>query len=73
MQEQTKTVTDSFIAFYNNLISQLPGIGLALLIVVLGSLIATWLGQFTSRRISKKTHDPLMSRFLGKAIKYLLI
>ena len=73
MHEQTKTVTESFIAFYNNLIAQLPGIGLGLLIVILGSLIASWLGQFTSRRISKKTHDPLMSRFLGQAIKYLLI
>lgn len=73
MQEQTNTVTDSFIDFYNNLIAQLPGIGLGILIVILGFLIASWLGQFTSRRISRKTHDPLMSRFLGQAIKYVLI
>lgn len=55
------------------MIEQLPGIGIGVLIVVLGVLIANWLGRFASRRISAKTHDPLMSRFLGKAIKYVLI
>lgn len=73
MQEQTKTVSESFIEFYNDIISQLPGIGIGLLIIVLGILIATGIGRFTSRRISRKTQDPLMSRFLGQAIKYILV
>lgn len=73
MQETTKTVTESFTNFYNGVIDQLPGIGIALLIMILGSLIATWIGQFVRKRISNKTEDPLMSRFLGKAIKYIVI
>lgn len=73
MQETTKTVTESFTNFYNGVIDQLPGIGIALLIMILGSLIATWIGQFVRKRISTKTEDPLMSRFLGKAIKYIII
>ena len=73
MQYDTKTVTESFITFYNNFIDQLPGIGVGVLIVVLGSLIAKWVGQFARRRISARTHDPLMSKFLGQAIKYVLI
>ncbi|TDU40057.1 mechanosensitive ion channel-like protein [Gelidibacter sediminis] len=73
MQYDTKTVTESFINFYNNFIDQLPGIGVGVLIVVLGSLIAGWIGQFARRRISDRTHDPLMSKFLGQAIKYVLI
>ncbi|TXE05651.1 mechanosensitive ion channel family protein [Gelidibacter salicanalis] len=73
MQYDTKTVTESFINFYNNIIDQLPGIGVGVLIVVLGSLIAKWIGQFARKRISARTHDPLMSKFLGQAIKYVLI
>lgn len=73
MQEQTKTVSESFIEFYNGFIAQLPGMGIGLLIIVLGILIAKWIGRFTSRRISRKTQDPLMSRFLGQAIKYILM
>lgn len=73
MQAQTKTLSESFIEFYNGFIAQLPGIGIGVLIVVLGILIAKWIGQFARRRISAKTHDPLMSRFLGQAIKNVLI
>ncbi|WP_027126810.1 mechanosensitive ion channel family protein [Gelidibacter mesophilus] len=73
MQTDPKTVSDSFINFYNNFIDQLPGIGMGILIVVLGSLIAKWIGQFARNRINARTHDPLMSKFLGQAIKYILI
>lgn len=73
MQNETKTVAESFVNFYNGFIDQLPGIGIGVLIVVLGSLIAKWIGQFARKRISAKTHDPLMSKFLGQAIKYVLI
>ena len=73
MQEQTETVTQSFNQFYNSLIAQLPGIGLGLLIIVLGVLMGTWIGSFVRKRISAKTSDPLMSRFLGKTIRFLIV
>ena len=68
-----ETITESFQDFYQNLIDQLPGIGLGLLIIILGVLIGIWLGRFFTRRISARTEDPLMSRFLGKAIRFLII
>lgn len=67
------SITESLQNFYNSLIDQLPGIAMGILIVVLGILIASWIGQFTRKRISERTKDPLMSKFLGKAIKYILI
>ena len=73
MQNETITLSESFANFYNSVINQLPGIGIGILIVVLGSLIAKWIGQFARKRISAKTHDPLMSKFLGQAIKYVMI
>ena len=67
--QETATLSQSFQDFYNNLIDQLPGIGLGVLIIILGVLIGAWIGNFARRRISERTGDPLMSRFLGKAIK----
>jgi len=70
---ETETLSDSFNDFYHNFIDQLPGIGLGLLIIILGVLIGIWLGKFFRRRISARTSDPLMSRFLGKAIRFVII
>ena len=67
--DTTKTLSESFNNFYNDFIDQLPGIGLGLLIIVLGLLLGAWIGNFAKRRISQQTQDPLMSRFLGKAIR----
>ncbi|MDT0690080.1 mechanosensitive ion channel family protein [Salegentibacter sp. F188] len=67
------SVKESFDRFYDSLIEQLPGIGLGLLIIILGVLIGSWIGSFATRRISARTDDPLMSRFLGKAIRFFLL
>ncbi len=73
MQDNDITITESLNSFYDRFIQQLPGIGMGLLIVILGLLIGSWLGGFVRKRLASKTEDPLMSRFLGKAIKYTLI
>ena len=67
---QTRDLSASFERFYDNFIEQIPGIAIGLLIIVLGVLIGTYIGRFATRRISKRTKDPLMSRFLGKTIRF---
>jgi len=67
------TLTESFNHFINNLMVQIPKIGLGILIIILGVLIASSIGGFARRRISAKTQDPLMSKFLGQSTKYILI
>lgn len=71
--QNSESIGESFNNFTNSFIDQLPNIALAILIVILGMLIGSWLGRFARRRISAKTQDPLMSKFLGKAIKYTSI
>ncbi len=74
MQKSTSTtLSESISNTYDHFIAQLPGIAMGILIIVLGILIASWIGQFARKRISYRTQDPLMSRFLGQAIKYTLI
>lgn len=70
---KNETLAEAFGDFYNNFIDQLPGIGLGLLIIILGVLIGIWLGRFFRKRISARTSDPLMSKFLGKAIRFIII
>ncbi|MCF4101683.1 mechanosensitive ion channel family protein [Gillisia sp. M10.2A] len=70
---QVKTISEAFLEFYDNFIAQLPGIGFGLVIIILGVLIGTWIGRFARQRISAQTEDPLMSRFLGKAIRFFFI
>ena len=74
MQDSTiSTVSESVTHFYDQFIEQLPGIGIGVLIIILGLLIGSWIGRFAQQRISSQTDDPLMSRFLGKALKYTFI
>lgn len=71
--EESQSLNESFTDFYQNFVDQLPNIGLGLLIIILGVLLGTFIGNFAKRRISQQTQDPLMSRFLGKAIRFLCI
>jgi len=76
MQDSTKdtlSLQESFSHFYDSIIAQLPGIGMGLLIIILGVLIGSWIGNFARARISKRTEDPLMSKFLGKTIKIIAL
>lgn len=73
ISESAKTITEAFESFYEELIEQVPGITLGLLIIILGVVIGTLIGRFTTNRISARTKDPLTSRFLGKTVRFILI
>ncbi|PKR79670.1 mechanosensitive ion channel protein MscS [Brumimicrobium salinarum] len=75
-QVNNQNLTDlanSFTQFIDRLINAVPNIILGLVIIILGVLIATLFGNFARKRISKRTQDPLMSKFLGRAIKISFI
>ncbi|WP_298348674.1 mechanosensitive ion channel family protein [uncultured Dokdonia sp.] len=72
-QTETTTIPEAFKNAADNFIEQLPQITTGILIIVIGVLIAGWIGRFARKRISERTDDPLMSKFLGTAIKYLVI
>ncbi|MFC4097293.1 mechanosensitive ion channel family protein [Euzebyella saccharophila] len=67
------TISEALLRYYNDFIGRLPGIGIGILIIILGVLIGSWIGMFVKRRLSVKTGDPLMSKFLGQAIKYVSV
>jgi small conductance mechanosensitive channel len=59
--------------YYLEFLNTIPRIGLAILIFVIGIFIVNWLTSLFQKRVKKKSHDPLMSVFLAKAVKLVLI
>ena len=58
-------------SYYHALLLMLPRIGVAIIVMVAGILIANWITTLLRKRISKKSHDQLMSSFLAKTIKLI--
>jgi small conductance mechanosensitive channel len=59
--------------YYVQFLKAIPRIGLAILILVIGIFIVSWLTSLFQKRVKRKSHDPLMSAFLAKAVKLILI
>ncbi len=72
-QTTTETITNSLDRYYNEFLSSLPRIALAIFIIVAGILIAQLITNIYKKRILQKASDPLMARFLAQAIKFTLI
>ncbi len=68
-----ETISQSFSYFFKNFVNQVPKIALGIGIIILGVLLGAIIGNFVRKRLSKKTNDPLMSRFLGKSIRVIFI
>jgi len=69
----SEQITVALQGYYDRFVEVLPRLGLGLLIVILGFLIAGFIGRFATRRVKARTSDPLMSRFLGQTIRLLLL
>ncbi len=66
-------IVTRFYAYYNAFLKAIPRIALAILILVIGIIVAGWLTSLIRNRLKKRAHDTLMSGFLAKAIKLVLL
>ncbi len=66
-------ILQSLEVYYEGFLEALPRVLLAILIVVAGVLIAGWIASLFKRKLKQRSHDQLMSYFLAKAIKLILI
>ncbi len=73
IQSPTETIQNSLETYYEEFLKVLPRIALAILVIILGVLLAQLLTNFYKRQFQKKSEDPLMSRFLAQAVKIILI
>lgn len=73
IQSPSETIQNSLETYYEGFLKMLPRVALALLVIILGVLLAQLLTNFYKRRFQQKSEDPLMSKFLAQAIKIILI
>lgn len=59
--------------YWKAFLDSVPRLALAIFIIMVGILLALWIGNVLRRRLAGKAHDPLMGSFLGKAVKLVLI
>ncbi len=72
-QDLTEEVTTSVEQFYYDFVEFIPRLALGIAVIVVGYLIATLLANFVKKRVIGRTRDPLMSMFLGKALKFVIV
>lgn len=58
-------------SYYHLLLKMIPRIGLAIIVLVAGILIANWITSLLQKKIRSKSHDQLMSTFLAKTLKLI--
>ncbi|CAM3417078.1 mechanosensitive ion channel family protein [Aequorivita lipolytica] len=73
LQSPTETIQISLEKYYDEFLKVLPRVALAILVIILGVLLAQLITNFYKKRFQKKSEDPLMSRFLAQAVKIILI
>jgi small-conductance mechanosensitive channel len=66
-------LTNTLGNYYDKFIDVLPRLGLGLLVIILGILLAGMISRFATTRVKARTEDPLMSRFLGRSVRFLMI
>lgn len=73
LQSPTQTIQHSLESYYHEFLKVLPRVALAILVIILGVLLAQVLTNFYKRRFQQKSEDPLMAKFLAQAIKIILV
>ncbi|WP_304233023.1 mechanosensitive ion channel family protein [Jiulongibacter sediminis] len=64
---------DSLVSLWGRIISQVPSILLAVLIVAVGFLISTFLSRVFNNALKRRSKDPLVTNFLSKTIRLVII
>ncbi len=73
MQDQVKDLSTIFINAWESFKESIPGILLAVIIVIAGLFAARAIAGFFGKRILGRMDDPLMGRFLVTTLKILII
>ncbi len=68
-----KTIKESFLENLNQVISEIPNYLIALLIIIIGVILARFIANFSKKTMNVRSKDPLIVNFLSKSIKYAVI
>ncbi len=66
-------IKESIFNYWETFLAHVPQLILGLIILILGFMISRWLSAVFQRRLSKRMEDPLLSNFLSRILKVVLI
>lgn len=73
MEEESRNLGEILEGYWQQFLIAIPRIGLAILVVVIGILIASWITRLLRQRLEGRMHDPLMGRFIANLLKVALV
>lgn len=66
-------IWDNLQSYWQSFLESLPAILGGLTIIILGIVVSRWLAQIFRRRVMKQMADPLLSGFISKILRFILI
>ncbi|EGV43681.1 mechanosensitive ion channel family protein [Bizionia argentinensis JUB59] len=69
MEDSLQLMKESLQAYWESFIISVPKIILAILMIIIGFLLANLISRFFKKTVLLKRHDPLMINFLAKTVK----
>lgn len=73
MQDIGSDLQDVLSEYYREAVAYLPRFAVAIIIVTVGYLLATWLTRLVRRRLTAQAEDAIAAQFLTKVAKILLV
>lgn len=73
MNSDTQNLIDILENYWQRFLELAPRLALAILVVVIGILLASWISRLVSRKLQARMHDPLMGRFIANLLKFALV
>ncbi|EMR04729.1 mechanosensitive ion channel family protein [Cesiribacter andamanensis] len=71
--EESRNLGDILGSYWQGFLEVLPRLAMAVLVIVIGILIAGFISRFLRRRLEGRMDDPLMGRFIANLLKTALI
>lgn len=66
-------IKESVLNYWDTFLNHVPQLILGLIILILAFMISRWLSSLFQRRLARRMEDPLLSNFLSRIFKMLLI
>jgi len=71
--QEVQSLQESVVEYWNLFIAKVPGMLLAIVLIVIGYLLSTQVAKFFKRTVSIRARDPLMINFLTKTVKIIVV
>lgn len=73
MEEESRNLGEILEGYWQQFLVVLPRLAMAVLVIVIGILIAGWISRFLRRKLEGRMDDPLMGRFIANMLKFAII